>query len=197
MRSIRVTSRTSPEAGGMETSADIFAVWNAAAACGCGCLYRCTRLDCNGLTRGRLQLVVILQKACHSSASTFGSSRRAGAIVYCFDAHRRLVPYNASNQASRARPRHLHEPGAGSAAPEASRRHAARARPRLVSNNALSQLGPAKPQGGTVVHAGSPCDAICGLRATARIGNQEATPPRSKALPAATPGRFLLRASAA
>ena len=76
-----------------------------------------------------------------------------------FDAHRRLVPYNASNQASRARQRRLHEPGTGSLAPETSRRRAARARPRLVSNNALSQLEPAKPQGGTVVHAGSPCDA--------------------------------------
>jgi hypothetical protein len=73
---------------------------------------------------------------------------------------RALEPYNASNQASPARPRRLHEPGAGSGAPEKSRRHAARARPRLVSNNALSQLDLAKPQGGTVVHAGSPCDAV-------------------------------------
>ena len=67
-----------------------------------------------------------------------------------------LVPYNASNQASHARPRRLHGLGTGSRAPEASRRRAARARPRLVSNNALSQLEPAKPQGGTVVQRGQP-----------------------------------------
>ena len=34
----------------METSADIFAVWNAAAACGCGCLItRGDALDCTSL----------------------------------------------------------------------------------------------------------------------------------------------------
>ena len=88
-----------------------------------------------------------------------------------------LVPYNARNQASRARPRRLHEPGTDSRAAEASRRHAARARPRLVSNNALSQLeawqSPKEAPSCTRAARAAPSR---GRRATARIGNQAATP---------------------
>jgi len=73
---------------------------------------------------------------------------------------RALVPYNASNEASRARPRRPHEPGTCSRAqrrPGGARLAPAKA---SVEQRALPTRALAKPQGGTVVHAGSPCGAV-------------------------------------
>ena len=103
------------------------------------------RWDCNGTRRaGAGSWSLYYRRLATTPLQVLAGWTPASKEFTAFDAHRRLVPYNASNQASPARPRRLRGPATGSEAPEASRRHAARARPRLVLNNALSQLEPCK-----------------------------------------------------